>query len=383
MFFEAFANPDDCQKMVVENNAECMSRLISEVDADCHDMPIASPISPCSSDESADDVMNITGNYSNIQNKYHIDPRVLGQGCQGSARECIDRATGQRFAVKTIRKSDPTFKPDSVAREIMLLKHMKHQSIVQLVDVYEDAQYVHMVTDLCEGGELFDRIVERSSNRENGSACFAEDETAGVMHQLLTAVSYMHRQGVVHRDIKPENILLESNAEDSPIKIIDFGLSAKHCEGFEPPMSKIVGTPYYIAPEVLRKNYNKSCDLWSVGVLTYILLGGYPPFNGANNTDIVKSILGGKYSFPSEEWKDVSQEAQDFISRLLQTDTSKRMTVEDALNHPWIVRYNNTDVLMRSDISEEAMAKGLSVQRRSVMFSGRRRRNLRIAMFGK
>ena len=133
MFTEVFidnANPDDCQKMMVESNAECMSRLISQTDPDYDAMPIAVPTSPCSSVESADDVMNITGNYSTIQNKYHIDPRVLGQGCQGSARECIDRATGQRFAVKTIRKSDPTIKPDIVTLEIMLLKQMKHQSIV-------------------------------------------------------------------------------------------------------------------------------------------------------------------------------------------------------------------------------------------------------------
>lgn len=291
---------------------------------------------------------SITGKLSDIEYKYHIDPRVLGTGHHGSVRECVDRATGQRFAVKSIRKSDPAVKPGGLAREIMLLQEMKHRSIVEIVDVFEDAGYVHIVTDLCSGGELFDKICEKSSNTDNGAVCFAEEEAARIMHQILTAVSYMHKKGVAHRDIKPENILFETTDNDSPVKIIDFGLSRKHSSE-SAHMSTIVGTPYYIAPEVLRQSYDKSCDIWSCGVIAYILLCGYPPFNGSNNDETHRSILKGQYYFPARDWKDASIEAMDFIVRMLQIDPQNRMTVEQALNHPWLVKHVNNDVLMSQE----------------------------------
>mmetsp|Transcript_1066 Transcript_1066/g.2121 ORF Transcript_1066/g.2121 Transcript_1066/m.2121 type:complete len:423 (-) Transcript_1066:34-1302(-) len=343
----------DCSPMMDSANTKCTSRLVSAPYDDDEQMPAASPVSvsPCVSEEQAAsaDAISITGKFSNIDYKYHIDPRVIGTGQHGTVRECVDRATGQRYAVKSICKSDPTVKPGGLAREIMLLQEMKHCNIVQLVDVYEDADYVHLVTDLCTGGELFDKICEKSSNRDNGAACFAEDEAARIMYQILTAVSYMHKRGIVHRDIKPENILFETTDEDSPIKIIDFGLSRKHYGGQEPPMTSVVGTPYYIAPEVLRKKYDKSCDLWSVGVIAYILLCGYPPFNGANNDQTHRRVLRGRYYFPAEDWKDVSIEAMDFIHRMLQMDPRKRMTVKQALNHPWIVKHVNTDMMMNEE----------------------------------
>jgi len=326
---------------------------VRKVSGPYDEVPAAAPlsVSPCVSDESSasPSPINITGRYSNIEYKYHIDHRVLGTGHYGSVRECIDRMTGERYAVKSIRKIDPSVKPGGLAREIALLKEMKHRNIIQLIDMYEDAEYVHLVTDLCQGGELFDKICERSSNTNNGAVCFDESEAARIMYQILTAVQYMHQHGIAHRDIKPENILFETTEEDSPIKIIDFGLSRKHHGGFEPPMSTILGTPYYIAPEVLRKKYDKSCDLWSVGVIAYILLCGYPPFNGTDNEQTHRSVMRGKYYFPHEDWKDVSTEAMDFIHRLLQRNPRNRMTVEHALNHPWIVKHVNTDMMMNEE----------------------------------
>jgi len=323
-------------------------------------MPDIAPLSPCFSEEStssssssstchADDAasMSITGKYSNIEYVYHVDARVLGSGHHGSVRECVHRTTGRRYAVKSIHKqaSDNNICSTGLTREITLLQEMNHRGFVQLIDVHEDEEYVHLVTDLCQGGELFDRIMQKaaasSNNRDNnGYACFTEAEAARIMHQLLHAVAYMHEKDVAHRDIKPENILFETTDDDSPIRIIDFGLSRKHYD-CEPPMTNIVGTPYYIAPEVLRRCYTKSADLWSVGIIAYILLCGYPPFNGEDNNAVYDAVRRGRYCFPSAEWSSTSRESRHFIRCLLQKDPSRRMSALQALNHPWIVKHVN------------------------------------------
>eukprot|EP00571_Detonula_confervacea_P010870 CAMPEP_0172300668 /NCGR_PEP_ID=MMETSP1058-20130122/2695_1 /TAXON_ID=83371 /ORGANISM="Detonula confervacea, Strain CCMP 353" /LENGTH=401 /DNA_ID=CAMNT_0013010505 /DNA_START=78 /DNA_END=1283 /DNA_ORIENTATION=+ len=364
--------------------AKSTARLVSApCDEEQYQADVPHVIPSCPIEES------ITGKLSDIENKYYIDSRVLGTGHHGSVRECIDRGTGQRFAVKSICKIDPAVRVGCLAREIMLLREMKHCSIVQLVDVFEDAEYVHLVTDLCKGGELFDKIVEKAST-DNGASCFAEDEAARIMYQILKAVSYMHKKGIAHRDIKPENILFETEDEDSPIKIIDFGLSRKHRGRIgEPPMSTVVGTPYYIAPEVLQKKYDKSCDLWSVGVIAYIILCGYPPFNGASHEKTHKAVIRGRYCFPAEDWKDVSREAMDFIYQMLQMDPRKRMTVEQALNHPWILKHACKDVMPEEDWQEKTSVEVLyneSPRKRSVIRGGDSpssspRRKVRRSMF--
>lgn len=327
------------------------------------DVPAIAPISPCHSDHSStSSVATVTGKLGNIECKYHVDPRVLGRGHHGSVRSCANRSTGQRRAVKSIRKCDPVVKPVGLAREIKFLREIKHQNIVRLVDVYEDAEYVHLVTDLCNGGELFDRIVEKSSD-DNGVACFTEGEAARIMHQILTAVSYMHKHNIAHRDLKPENILFETTEEDSPIKIIDFGLSRKHFRDLERPMSNIVGTPYYIAPEVLKKRYDKSCDIWSVGVIAYILLCGYPPFNGADNKEVYDSVRTGKLRFTSSDWSGTSRETKDFLRRLLQRDPRKRMTADEALTHPWMANYTMmSDEDRQDNACVEVVFNGLSIR---------------------
>jgi serine/threonine protein kinase len=285
---------------------------------------------------------------NDIQMKYHIDANVLGEGHHGSVRQCIDRSTGKHYAVKTICKSAPSVDVRGIQREVSLLESLKHGRIVQLEDVFEDSEYVHLITELCFGGELFDRIV-------SCEGCFSEQEAARILYQLLDSVSYLHKMGVVHRDIKPENILFETNEEDSDIKLIDFGLARKH-NSREKPMSTIVGTPYYLAPEVLAKSYDKACDLWSIGVIAYILLCGYPPFNGADNKEVYASVKRGVYYFPSAEWQHVSHAAKDFVMRLLQTDPRKRMTAEQALSHPWIVHHRNLTSLSSSKAAEHREA---------------------------
>jgi len=363
-------------------------RVVSqEATADCHALPVATPVSAGTAASSdAMDANCITGRMTEIWRKYDVDARVIGTGHHGSVRECVDRATGQKYAVKSISKRDPSVKPGSLLREITLLHEMRHPSFVQLVDVFEDEEYVHLVTDLCTGGELFDRIVAKTSRSEGSTPCFSEDDAATVLYQILKAVSYMHKKGIVHRDIKPENILFETDDENSPIKIIDFGLARMHDgQHGEPPMTTIVGTPYYIAPDVLRRQYDKSCDLWSVGVIAYILMCGYPPFNGGSNSETHASILRGRYHFPSREWKHTSREARDFVRRLLQSDPSKRMTAEEALNHPWMAAHVRPSAIVQDQDarddkpSEEAVVKGL---RRSLLCGGLARRKIRRTMFG-
>jgi len=162
-------------------------------------MPDIAPLSPCFSEESSSSsppAMSITGRYSNIEYMYHVDARVIGSGHHGSVRECIHRATGMRYAVKSIHKQASDIGATGLTREIMLLQEMKH--LVQLADVHEDEEYVHLVTELCRGGELFDRIMQKASNRNNGSPCFTEAEAARIMFQLLHAVAYMHENDVAH-----------------------------------------------------------------------------------------------------------------------------------------------------------------------------------------
>ena len=294
------------------------------------------------------------GEYGDIEARYIVDPRVLGTGHQGSVREGTDRTTGEIRAVKSIRKSDgrghrPRAGPNSIVREIALLREVDHRSIVGLVDVFEDDRYVHIVTDLCSGGELFDRIIQKTKRSgcvddgdggidDDDGPCFSEGEAAKVVYQILDAVSYLHDRDIVHRDIKPENVLFDTPDEDSTVKLIDFGLSRKHA-AFEPPMSSFVGTPYYIAPEVLNKKYDRSCDLWSVGVVTYTLLSGYPPFNGPDNDRVLDAVRAGRYSFPNADWGRTSRESRDFVRRLLRKDPRKRMTAREAMAHPWMLRH--------------------------------------------
>ncbi len=143
-------------------------------------------------------------------------------------QQCIDRSTGKRYAVKLICKDNPKVKPQRLLRKVSLLQEICHKSIIWLVEVIEDKDYVHLVTELCNGGELFDRIVKKSSDVKNDKPCFVEDKAARIIHQILSAIHYMHKRGIVHRDIKPENVLLETADEDSPVEIIDFGLSQRH-----------------------------------------------------------------------------------------------------------------------------------------------------------
>ena len=210
--------------------------------------------------------------------------------------------------------------------ELAILKTIDHPNVLKLYEFFVDHKRYFLVTELCTGGELFDKIAEEQF--------FYEGDAANITKQILSAINYCHQHNVIHRDLKPENILLNNDTKDPQITLIDFGQAVR----IDPSsnLKEKSGTSYYIAPEVLMGSYNKECDLWSIGVILFIMLVGYPPFNGQNDEEITKRILKGNLSLEDEEWQGISDEAKDLVRKLLCYDPKQRITARDALNHPWI-----------------------------------------------
>lgn len=285
-----------------------------------------------SSGSRASATMQVTDALSDVRESYHINPREIGHGHYGVVRKCRDRETGEWYAIKSIRKSKVS-KVDVLRREIEILREVEHPNIIRLKEIYEDDKYLHIITELCSGGELFDRIIDKTQSDEGH---FSERDAAKLIRCILDAIAYCHDvKQIVHRDLKPENFLFKTKDEDADIKIIDFGLSRHDNQNFGVMKTK-VGTPYYVAPEVLRREYTKSCDIWSIGVITYILLCGYPPFYGDSDTQIFDSVRAGKFDYPSPEWDTISPDAMDFINSLLKLNPADRLTASQAMKHKWI-----------------------------------------------
>ncbi|KAK7895968.1 hypothetical protein WMY93_021293 [Mugilogobius chulae] len=252
---------------------------------------------------------------------------VLGTGAFSEVVLAQEKLTGRMFAVKCIPKKALKGKESSIENEIAVLRKIKHENIVALEDIYESPDHLYLIMQLVSGGELFDRIVEKGF--------YTEKDASTLIRQVLDAVNYLHRMGIVHRDLKPENLLYFNPQDESKIMISDFGLSKM--EGSGDVMSTACGTPGYVAPEVLaQKPYSKAVDCWSIGVIAYILLCGYPPFYDENDSKLFEQILKADYEFDAPYWDDISDSAKDFIGRLMEKDPSKRYTCEQALRHPWI-----------------------------------------------
>ncbi|XP_056101211.1 calcium/calmodulin-dependent protein kinase type 1D [Rhinichthys klamathensis goyatoka] len=252
---------------------------------------------------------------------------VLGTGAFSEVVLAEERSTGKMFAVKCIPKKALKGKENSIENEIAVLRKIKHENIVALEDIYESSNHLYLIMQLVSGGELFDRIVEKGF--------YTEKDASTLIRQVLDAVNYLHSMGIVHRDLKPENLLYFNPQDGSKIMISDFGLSKM--EGTGDVMSTACGTPGYVAPEVLaQKPYSKAVDCWSIGVIAYILLCGYPPFYDENDSKLFEQILKADYEFDAPYWDDISDSAKDFISCLMEKDPSKRYTCDQALRHPWI-----------------------------------------------
>ena len=225
----------------------------------------------------------------------------VGQGQFGEVRKVMHRLTGRVMAMKIINKRTKvkTSTGFSFKNEIAILKQLDHPNIVSLYEVYSDNDFIYIVTEYLTGGELFDLV--------NNRKLFDEKAAAKVMKQILSAVSYCHHKNIAHRDIKPKNILFVEEKIGYDVKIIDFGLSRLFQKDHN--MYNTVGSPYYIAPEVLNQKYNQKCDVWSCGVILYILLSGMPPFTGSNKEELNDNIKTGMLRFNGPEWRKISRNA--------------------------------------------------------------------------
>ncbi|PFH36004.1 calcium-dependent protein kinase CDPK2A [Besnoitia besnoiti] len=256
---------------------------------------------------------------------YDLDSSTLGQGTYGSVSKARKKDTGQMRAVKTISKSQVK-NLERFRQEIAIMKELDHPNVIKLFETFEDHRNIYLVMELCTGGELFDRIISEGR--------LTEKHAAVLMKQMFSAVHYLHTNNIMHRDLKPENFLFLDPARDSPLKIIDFGLSCRFKKGEF--VSTKAGTPYYVAPQVLQGKYDYRCDAWSLGVILYILLCGYPPFYGETDAEVLTKVKAGVFSFSGPEWKRVSEEAKDLICQLIKINPQERFTTEQALQHPWV-----------------------------------------------
>lgn len=249
----------------------------------------------------------------------------IGRGSFSVVRKGRSKETGKTFAIKCIQKK--FIKLHLLEREIGIMKQLKHPHILPLIDVFENKEFIFLVLELVIGGELFDKIVERGS--------YSEKDASSIVKQILEAVSYLHSQGVVHRDLKPENLLCSTADTELGVHIYvaDFGLSRVFHEREQ--LNTYCGSPEYVAPEVLACiPYEKAVDLWSVGVITYILLTGFLPFYDKNHKILFDKIQKVEYNW--DDCPEVSPAAKHFIQHLLVKDPKKRYTAETAMNHPWL-----------------------------------------------
>jgi len=278
--------------------------------------------------------LKIATGYTNLLEIYDVKNK-LGSGKFGLVKLGIHKKTGQKVAIKIMKKSTMDSSDLELVRtEIEILKICQHPNIIRLYNVFENADYLYIIMEYCYGGDLFSYL-------ENRHFRLTEKRASTIIHQMATAVYYMHSFGVVHRDLKPENVLMTSTDEDSDIRILDFGLS-KILGPYE-KCDEPYGTLTYCAPEIIvDEPYSKPVDLWSLGVMTYLMVSGKLPFNSEDENEIARQVVYDEPNYTRNPiWKTISPECLDFIKRLLEKDQNKRMTIKEVLEHKWIKMYDD------------------------------------------
>ncbi|XP_035783983.1 phosphorylase b kinase gamma catalytic chain, skeletal muscle/heart isoform-like isoform X5 [Anopheles albimanus] len=272
---------------------------------------------------------------------------ILGRGISSTVRRCIDKETGKEYAAKIIdlgaaETGDSNHMLEATRQEIQILRQvMGHKFIIELQDVFESDAFIFLVFELCRQGELFDYLTS--------VVTLSEKKSRYIMRQIFEGVDYIHSKNIVHRDLKPENILLDDNLN---VKITDFGFARVLKTGEK--LYDLCGTPGYLAPETLKCNmfedapgYSREVDIWACGVIMFTLLVGCPPFWHRKQMVMLRNIMEGKYSFTSPEWADISEDPKDLIRKCLVVDPTKRITVTEALKHPFFNTVNPTENLRK------------------------------------
>ncbi|XP_042324671.1 serine/threonine-protein kinase DCLK2 isoform X6 [Sceloporus undulatus] len=282
-------------------------------------------LSPCLSPEGVNG--NKCSGSSTILEKYKVG-KVIGDGNFAVVKECIERSTGKEFALKIIDKGKCCGKEHLIENEVSILRRVKHPNIIMLIEEMDTATELCLVMELVKGGDLFDAITS--------STKYTERDGSAMVYNLASALKYLHGLSIVHRDIKPENLLVcEYPDGTKSLKLGDFGLATV----VEGPLYTVCGTPTYVAPEIIAETgYGLKVDIWAAGVITYILLCGFPPFRSENNVqeDLFDQILVGKLEFPSPYWDNITDSAKELISLMLQVNVEARYTAAQILNHPWV-----------------------------------------------
>ena len=324
----------------------------------------------------------IPKNPTKIENNYKVICK-LGKGSFGAVYKVIQISSGTIKAMKVIKKETINYQDDErvFLKEIEILKKIEHPSIIKIYEYYTDDVNFYIITEYIGGGELYDAIVKCKK--------FNEQKAAFIIKQILSALNYLHSYDIVHRDIKPENMLVEKNQKKNnnknnknteirilngekiinnkkeenkndddeflKIKIIDFGTSNYIKDNKN--LTLKVGSPYYIAPEVLKKNYNKKCDIWSAGIILYVMLLGKLPFHGKNTEELLNNISKGVYKKSGTEWDSISSNAKDLIINMLEYNPEKRFTAQKCLDHPFIL---NLKTNKTNNISMAKVLKNIS-----------------------